>query len=94
MKARAVEGRIARISPDGEMIPHDRFVSIPDTHYTRRLLNVHGDIELEPETKPKPKQKSAAKTETADTVDEKSAATGKSQDSDAPATSKGTNDGN
>lgn len=51
--ARAVEGRIARESPHGPLIPHGTYTPLLMTPYLERLLNVHGDIELEP-VKPAP----------------------------------------
>lgn len=54
ISVKAVEGRVARTAPDGEFIPHDRFVPVLATHYVMRLLEVHGDIELEPTDKPEP----------------------------------------
>lgn len=53
INVRAVQGRIARESPKGQMIPHDRFVAVPATPYIMRLLHHHGDIELAPIEKPK-----------------------------------------
>lgn len=52
IKVRAVAGRVARTARDGEFIPHDRYVRVDYTPYIARLLNVHGDIEVEPETTP------------------------------------------
>lgn len=52
ISVRAVAGRVARKSPKGDFIPHDRYVPVEKTEYVARLLHVHGDIELEPE-KPK-----------------------------------------
>lgn len=46
---KAVAGRIARISPRGEMIPHDRFVTVEHTSYMHRLIHVHGDVEVKPD---------------------------------------------
>lgn len=42
---RAVKGRIARESVRGRMIPEDKFVTLPETRYLRRLIDVHGDVE-------------------------------------------------
>lgn len=42
---RAVKGRIARESARGRMVPENKFVSIPETPYVRRLIDVHGDLE-------------------------------------------------
>lgn len=50
IKVRAVAGRVARTARDGEFIPHDRYVRVDYTPYIERLLNVHGDIEVEPAT--------------------------------------------
>lgn len=44
---RTKPGRIARISPKGEFIPHDRFIGVRQTPYVSRLLNHHKDIEQE-----------------------------------------------
>lgn len=55
VRVKAVEGRIARRSPRGELIPHDRFVKVPMTQYIHRLINVWGDVEVEPAKKPAPK---------------------------------------
>lgn len=54
IRARAVEGRIARLDPHGDFIPWDQYINIPNTPYIQRLLNWHGDIELEPEVAPPP----------------------------------------
>lgn len=50
LSVKAVPGRVARTAPNGEMIPHDRFVKVPDTAYIRRLLDHHGDIILQPKS--------------------------------------------
>lgn len=42
---RAKPGVIARMSPRGPVIPHDKYVPVEDTAYIRRLLDHHGDIE-------------------------------------------------
>ena len=57
IKVKAVAGRVARISPRGAFIPHDRFIPVENTFYIQRLLRVHGDIELQPaDEKPSAKQ--------------------------------------
>lgn len=63
---RAVPGRIARESPTGPFIPHDRYVPVRNTPYVSRLLRFHQDIELEPKAKkaePKPAEAPASKAE-------------------------------
>lgn len=57
---RTLPGRVARESRNGEFIPSDRFVPVSPSAYIDRLLNVHGDIEVQPEKEvqkdtPKPK---------------------------------------
>ena len=54
VSVKAVEGRIARSAPDGPFIPHNEFVTVAHTHYVDRLINVHGDVIVEPEAKAKP----------------------------------------
>ena len=46
IKAKA--GRIARVSPNGSFIPHDKYVTVEKTSYVNRLIHVHQDVELEP----------------------------------------------
>lgn len=48
IRVRALPDRIAREDPRGPFIPEDQFVSVRNTPYIQRLLNVHGDIEQEP----------------------------------------------
>lgn len=48
IKVKAVPGRVARTSRNGEFIPDDRYVRVAYTPYIQRLLNVHGDIVQEP----------------------------------------------
>lgn len=56
IKVRAVKGRIVREEPRGPFIPSDRFVAVPETAYIRRLIDHHGDLEIEPKPAPvKPK---------------------------------------
>lgn len=43
---RAKPGRIARVSPQGVYIPHDKFIGATLTPYLSRLAHHHGDIEL------------------------------------------------
>jgi len=47
LRVKAVEGRVARVSPQGEMIPHDRYILVDVTPYMARLINVHGDVTVE-----------------------------------------------
>lgn len=58
IKVKAVEGRVVRTAPRGDMIPFDRFVSVPHTGYIDRLINFHGDLIVEPDV-----AKAPAKTE-------------------------------
>lgn len=51
---RAVEGRVARESAKGRLIASDKFVPVNDTPYIRRLIEVHGDIEVRKDPEPKP----------------------------------------
>lgn len=53
IKVKAKEGRIARVSPRGEMIPHDEAVRVPLTPYVQRLIHHHKDVIVEKEPKPK-----------------------------------------
>ncbi len=46
---KAVEGRVARVSPRGHAIPHDRYVTVPLTPYLDRLINVHKDVTEKPD---------------------------------------------
>ena len=48
IKVKAVEGRVARTSRNGEFIPSDRYVRVEETPYIKRLRDVHGDIVQEP----------------------------------------------
>ncbi len=48
VSVRAKAGRIAYDSPHGDLIPQDAYVSVEMTPWIDRLLNHHGDIELEP----------------------------------------------
>lgn len=49
----AVKGRVARVSPTGRFIPHDKPMTVPLTPYIDRLLNHFGDItEHDPERPP------------------------------------------
>lgn len=47
IRVKAVEGRVARVSPKGEMIPHDRYILVDLTPYMARLINVHEDVTVE-----------------------------------------------
>ena len=49
---RTVEGRIARTSPRGEMIPSDRYIQVERTAYITRLIEIHGDVIVQPAQKP------------------------------------------
>ncbi|UPT53289.1 hypothetical protein [Synechococcus phage Ssp-JY38] len=51
---RTKPGRIARVAPKGEFIPHDTFVGVRETPYISRLLNVHKDIEKQSKKTPAP----------------------------------------
>lgn len=61
IKVRTVAGRKAYTAPrGGKLIPTDEFVSVEHTPYIDRLINFHGDLEVEKEkakslgdTKPK-----------------------------------------
>lgn len=46
IEVRTVKGRVAFDAPGGKQIPDDKFVSVRETPYIRRLLQHHGDIEL------------------------------------------------
>lgn len=48
IRVKAVPERVVRESPRGPMIPSDRFVSVPATPYIMRLIEVHGDLLVEP----------------------------------------------
>ena len=48
VRVRAVAGRIARTSPRGDFIPHDRYITVERTTYIDRLISVHGDVTVEP----------------------------------------------
>ena len=54
IRVKAVAGRIARNGPSGELIPDDRYVTVDETPYMKRLINHHGDVTVEPEKKPAP----------------------------------------
>ena len=43
---RAKPGRVARVSPKGELIPTDEFVPTRPSPWLDRLANHHGDIEI------------------------------------------------
>lgn len=47
ISVKAKEGRVAYDSPRGNIIPTDDFKLVDDTPWIRRLLEVHGDIEVE-----------------------------------------------
>ena len=43
---RAVEGRVAYLDPQCKKpVPHDRWITVPETAQLRRLIDVHGDVE-------------------------------------------------
>jgi hypothetical protein len=44
------EGRVAFDGPKGEQIPNNRYKLVVNTSWIQRLINVHGDIEVEPDT--------------------------------------------
>ena len=44
---RTLEGRVARVSPKGAFIPQKEFIGVKLTPYISRLVNVHGDIEIQ-----------------------------------------------
>ena len=48
VRVKAVAGRIARTSPRGDFIPTDRYITVERTNYIDRLINVHGDVTVEP----------------------------------------------
>lgn len=50
------QGRVAySAAVGGRRIPTDAYVSVQATSWTDRLLNVHGDIELQPAVAPETK---------------------------------------
>lgn len=65
IKVKAVEGRIARRSKNGDFIPSDRFVRVEHTPYIDRLIHVHGDLLVEPEAAPVAVPPTKANKETA-----------------------------
>jgi hypothetical protein len=45
INVKTVAGRVAFDSPrGGKRIPTDKFVSVPETNYIRRLIDIHGDL--------------------------------------------------
>ena len=44
---RAKPGRVARVSPKGELIPTDEFIPTRSSPWLDRLANHHGDIEIQ-----------------------------------------------
>lgn len=67
IKVKAVKGRVVREAPDGDFIPADRFVPVEETHYVRRLIDLHGDLieqgpdqPTEPVAEPEPKSEQPA----------------------------------
>lgn len=67
VSVKAVEGRVVREDPKGPFVPSDRYVTIPLTKYVQRLIDVHGDLVVEPiktpPTKPVEAPKADAKKE-------------------------------
>lgn len=48
ISVKAVEGRVAFDAPrNGKQIPTDKFVTVQDTPWVRRLIEVHGDVVVE-----------------------------------------------
>jgi len=62
IKVKAAPDRVARVSPRGEMIPSDRFITVEATPYIMRLLNHHEDLIQEPQP-PAPFAPASAKKE-------------------------------
>lgn len=60
ISVRTKAGRVARTSPHGPYIPNDKYVTVDATPYVMRLLDHHGDIELEPKVKVATKVEAAA----------------------------------
>jgi hypothetical protein len=54
---RARQGR--RAYYEGKIIPHDKFVAVQDIPYIRRLVNHHGDLEVEGGEKVEPTGRAA-----------------------------------
>lgn len=52
ISVKAREGRVVRESPTGKFIPTDKFVSVENTAYVRRLIHEWGDLEVEPTKAP------------------------------------------
>jgi len=48
IEVRAVKGRIARVEPNGPIIPQEGYTTVNKTRYIARLLDHWGDIELKP----------------------------------------------
>jgi hypothetical protein len=64
---RAVEGRSAYLDPQCKHpIPHDKWITVPETTHLRRLIDIHGDVEEHsaaasaPEAPPAPEPPAAA----------------------------------
>lgn len=50
IKVRTVKGRVAYDKPrGGKRISNDEFVPVTETPYIRRLIDFHGDLEVEKE---------------------------------------------
>jgi hypothetical protein len=51
INVRALPDRVAFTAPkNGKPIPSDRFIAVQETPWIRRLIDVHGDIEVQPAT--------------------------------------------
>jgi hypothetical protein len=48
---RAKADRAVREVPGGKLIPSDTYVRLPDSGRLRRMIEVHGDLELKPKEK-------------------------------------------
>jgi len=62
INVKAKPDRVARVSPRGEMIPSDRFISVQVTPYILRLLNHHEDL-IQESQPPAPSAPASAKKE-------------------------------
>jgi hypothetical protein len=49
IRVKTAEGRIARTSPRGDFIPTEYYINVELTGYVQRLIEVHGDLIVEPE---------------------------------------------
>lgn len=58
---KAKPGRVAfTAAKRGDRVPTDRYIQVQMTPWINRLLNVHGDIEVEPAPAAKPEAKPEA----------------------------------